>query len=75
MGIEVAVNAEIEKINGFSGHADADQLMRWAGGFANPPKKTFIMHGEGKAQLALKERLEGVGHVCQIPGIGDSVEL
>jgi metallo-beta-lactamase family protein len=54
MGIEVAVNAEIEKINGFSGHADADQLMRWAKGFATPPKKTFIMHGEGNAQTALK---------------------
>jgi len=54
MGIEVVLNAEIEKINGFSGHADADQLMRWAGGFKNPPKKTFIMHGEGNAQIALK---------------------
>jgi len=69
------VNAEIDKINGFSGHADADQLMRWAGGFTKAPTKTFIMHGEGNAQLALKERLEGIGHVCQIPGIGDSVEL
>lgn len=75
MGVEVAVNAEIEKINGFSGHADADQLMRRAGGFKNPPKKTFIMHGEGKAQLALRERLEGIKFECQIPGIGDSVEL
>ena len=75
MGIEVAVNAEIEKINGFSGHADADQLMRWAGGFKNPPKKTFIMHGEGNAQIALKWRLEGIKFECQIPGIGDSVEL
>lgn len=30
MGETVAVNAAVEKINGFSGHADADQLMRRA---------------------------------------------
>lgn len=75
MGIEVAVNADIEKINGFSGHADADQLMRRAKGFAKAPVKTFIMHGEGNAQIALKGRLEGIKFVCQIPGIGDVVEL
>ncbi|HBB04091.1 TPA: hypothetical protein DCZ39_04315 [Patescibacteria group bacterium] len=46
MGIEVAVNLEIEKINGFSGHADSEQLMRWAKGFTQAPKKTFIVHGE-----------------------------
>lgn len=46
MGETVAVNADIAKINGFSGHADADQLMRRAKGFSKPPRKTFIVHGE-----------------------------
>ncbi|MBU0626914.1 hypothetical protein KKG31_02480 [Patescibacteria group bacterium] len=46
MGIELAVNADVEKINGFSGHADANQLIDWANGFENPPKKTFVVHGE-----------------------------
>jgi predicted metal-dependent RNase len=30
MDAEVLVNAEIKKINGFSGHADTDQLMQRA---------------------------------------------
>ena len=54
MGKTVAVNAEIQKINGFSGHADADQLLRWAKGFTKPPQKTFIIHGEGNAQTTLQ---------------------
>lgn len=46
MGLEIDVNAEIQKINGFSGHADADQLLRRAKGFTKAPTKTFIVHGE-----------------------------
>ncbi|MEI7557308.1 MAG: MBL fold metallo-hydrolase RNA specificity domain-containing protein [bacterium] len=46
MGIEVDVNAKIAKIEGFSGHADSDQLMKRAKGFTKAPKKTFIIHGE-----------------------------
>jgi len=75
MGIQITVNADIAKINGFSGHADADQLMGWANGFTTPPKKTFVVHGEGEAQVALKGNLEKIGFVCEIPGIGDVIEL
>jgi len=42
----ITVHADIEKINGFSGHADSEQLMRRAKGFNKAPKKTFIIHGE-----------------------------
>lgn len=75
MGLEINVNAEIEKINWFSGHADADQLMRWAGWFIKAPRKTFIMHWEPSAQNAMKTRLEEIGFVCEIPSKWDSVEL
>ena len=75
MGIEVAVNAEIERINGFSGHADSEQLMRRAKGFTQPPKKTFIIHGEWTAQTVLKSKLEWIGFTCEIPNIKDQIEL
>lgn len=75
MGIELAVNAEIEKIDGFSGHADANQLMRRAKWFTTPPKKTFIIHGEGTAQTTLKSKLEEIGFACDIPSLKDQVEL
>jgi len=45
-GQNVAVNARIERINGFSAHADKDELLRWVTGFKEAPKKIFVIHGE-----------------------------
>ena len=45
-GEEVSVNADIEIIEGFSGHADMDGLLEWMSGFKNLPKTIFITHGE-----------------------------
>lgn len=75
MGETVTVNAAVEKIEGFSGHADANQLMRRAKGFTKVPTKTFIVHGEGNAQVNIKSELEKIGFVCEIPSIKDQVEL
>lgn len=75
MGIEVDVNAKIAKIEGFSGHADSDQLMKRAKGFTKAPKKTFIIHGEWTAQTTLEGKLEEIGFVCQIPSLKDCIEL
>ena len=53
-GRDVAVHAAIETIDGLSGHADQRELMRWLHGFAAPPRKTFIVHGEDTAATALQ---------------------
>lgn len=71
----ITVHADIEKINGFSGHADSEQLMRRAKGFNKAPKKTFIIHGEWNAQTTLKWKLEEIGFTCTIPSLKDQVEL
>lgn len=75
MDADITVSAEIEKINWFSGHAGYDELMKRAGSFVKPPKITFIMHGEEKAQTAMKDRLEEINFKCTIPSIKDIVEL
>ena len=75
LGIEVMVNATIAKINSFSGHADADQLIRRAKGFTTLPKKIFIMHGEGKAQTALAANLKKIGIDSHIPALGETIEI
>lgn len=43
------VKARIESINGFSAHADKNELMRWLGGFVKHPQKIFVVHGEEEA--------------------------
>lgn len=45
-GEEITVNARIEIIDGFSGHADRDGLLGWIDKFRSKPKKIFIVHGE-----------------------------
>ncbi len=47
------VRARIEKINGFSAHADRDGIIGWLEKFARPPKKVFVVHGEEESSLAL----------------------
>ncbi|MBQ1808292.1 MAG: MBL fold metallo-hydrolase, partial [Selenomonas sp.] len=77
MGEEVAVKAQIQVLNGFSAHADTNQLMEWISNFQNPkPAKVFIVHGEAQGQEFLKSRIqkEYKGEVY-IPFRGDAVVI
>lgn len=49
LGDEIGVLAEIHRIEGFSGHADRDGLLKWLEGFDVKPKKVFVVHGEKDA--------------------------
>ena len=44
-GEEIQVNANIEKLDGISGHADRDMLIGWLEGFEKKPKTVFVNHG------------------------------
>ncbi len=49
------VNARIEKISGFSAHADRKALLKWLGFFQKKPKGLFLVHGEEQAASSLAE--------------------
>jgi metallo-beta-lactamase family protein len=55
-GEEYLLNAQVETINGFSAHADRNELLAWTGHLRQPPQHTFIVHGEPDASLALPMR-------------------
>ena len=57
-GEEYALNAQVEKINGFSAHADRDELLEWTGHLKQRPSQTFIVHGEEDASFAFAEALQ-----------------
>jgi metallo-beta-lactamase family protein len=40
------VKAYVEKIDGFSAHADRNELLRWLYYFKKSPEKIFLVHGE-----------------------------
>jgi len=45
-GEQIDVRAEIRKLEGISGHADQDGLVRWLAAFKKKPQEVFIVHGE-----------------------------
>ena len=56
-GIDYPVRAEIKSIQGFSAHADANEMLRWLESFKAAPLKTFLVHGEPRAIVAMKEHI------------------
>ena len=52
-GMDVPVNAHVEVVNSMSAHADSREMLRWLRGFKQPPKRTFLVHGEPVAMQAL----------------------
>ena len=75
-GHQIPVNAKVEKISGFSGHADYNEILAWLMGFDRPPEKTFIVHGEPEASTSLAERIrEKLGWEVVIPEFGESFEI
>jgi len=57
-GIDVPVKAKTFYIEGLSAHADQEELIEWAEGFATKPKMTFLVHGEKEASESLANRLK-----------------
>jgi metallo-beta-lactamase family protein len=57
LGQEIAVNAKIHTLGGFSAHAGQDQLIAWARHFHKPRPRLFLVHGEPESMLALQSRL------------------
>ena len=53
--------AEVETIGGLSAHAGRDLLMEYALSVKDQVKKVFLVHGEKKSALALREGLEEHG--------------
>ncbi|MFR5765833.1 MAG: MBL fold metallo-hydrolase RNA specificity domain-containing protein [Clostridia bacterium] len=75
-GEEIAVNARIEYIEGYSGHADQEWLMNFIYSYINKPKHIFLVHGEPEGQLTLKNKiLEELNIPVTIPEYGETYEL
>ena len=75
-GEEIAVNARIEYIEGYSGHADQEWLLNFIYSFIHKPKHIFLVHGEPEGQKILKDKiLETTQIPVTIPDYGETYEL
>ena len=70
------VRARIEKILGFSAHADRKGLFRWLDAFETPPRRLFLTHGEQEIPLALADELRrDRGWTVSVPEYRETFEL
>jgi metallo-beta-lactamase family protein len=76
-GEEVALRASVEILNGYSAHADRNELVRWIdtvrGNRPAPP--VHLVHGEVGAQESLAARLRELGYEVSIPARESHLEF
>jgi metallo-beta-lactamase family protein len=72
-GQSVEVRARIERLHGFSGHADGEELRGWLRSLVGPIKRAFVVHGDdlAVAMMVTILREEGVRDVI-VPREGES---
>ncbi|HCJ90620.1 MAG: MBL fold metallo-hydrolase [Acidaminococcaceae bacterium] len=74
MGETIKVEAEIVTMQGFSAHADKNQLMDWYKKMDRKPKAFFVTHGEFDAAFTLAHDLQvQLGTATYVPNYGDDV--
>jgi metallo-beta-lactamase family protein len=76
LGEDIERRAEVATIDGYSAHADRNELRSWVRRLGGPVRRAFVVHGESSALQAMAAMLreEGVREVV-VPRHGESVEL
>jgi metallo-beta-lactamase family protein len=68
------VRAEIVTDDGFSVHADADELVAWLLAMPEAPRTVYVVHGEPTAAEALAERVrEAADCAVAVARLGERV--
>lgn len=72
----VPVNCHVERVEGFSAHADWKAVLRWLEGIPNTPKEVFTTHGEPDAAEAMAQHIrDRFGWNVVVPEYEQVVEL
>lgn len=71
-----AVNASVTQLDGFSAHADADELLDWMRRLRRAPQQVYVVHGEPEAADRLRFRIaDELGWRARVPEHLESVEV
>jgi metallo-beta-lactamase family protein len=66
----------VQSINGFSGHADKNELTMWLSSLKRAPRRLFITHGEESAALSFAEHIKNEkGWPISVPEFHDEAVL
>jgi metallo-beta-lactamase family protein len=76
LGQQYPVRARIEQIQGFSAHADRNELLKWLSKISVNPKHIFVTHGEKEAAEQFSRYLnENTAYKSSVPQYGSTVRL
>jgi metallo-beta-lactamase family protein len=72
----IPVRCRVERIEGFSAHADWKAVLRWLEGLPAAPRQIFTTHGEPDSAAAMAGHIrERFNWNVTVPSYGESVEL
>lgn len=70
------VRAHIDKIDGFSAHADRDELTEWLRELPAPPKQVMVTHGEEESATAFADHIrQTFGWKALVPSYEQTVTI
>lgn len=73
---EVDLRAEVAVLNGYSSHADAQELLQYAGPAHGRCRQVYLVHGELDQSTALASSLKSAGLAdVRIPAMGDQFTI
>ncbi len=76
LGENYPVKARIVQIQGFSAHADRDELLHWLSTLPKPPRKLFVIHGEAETAQSFGRYVhEKTGWDVAVPDYREEVIL
>jgi metallo-beta-lactamase family protein len=73
LGEDVEVRAEVHRIEGFSAHADREELLRWIR--PAKPSRAILVHGEPAQSESLAAALRDEGIPASLPDLGATISL
>lgn len=77
-GDEMPLRAQVEVLNGYSAHADQQELLAWLREVKRHSprlRRVLLVHGEGEAQEVLAGLIRAEGLEVGIPALGDRVRV
>ena len=77
-GMDRRIKAQITKIEGFSGHGDWQEMIRYITRSVEAAKvqRVFVVHGEQQAAETYKSHLEEAGfNAVEVPTKGETIDL
>lgn len=72
----VPVRASVHTLGGLSAHADREALLNWLGAMRQPPRRSFVVHGEEATALGFADLIrDGLGWRVDVPRQGETFDL